>query len=206
MSTEREVKLRVPEGFELPAFDGIEVQAINRGSHVLDATYWDTDSLALFNSDHGLRHRTRDGGDGTWTVKGPSTRNGDAVEREEVELPGDAGVLPDALVGQLADIVRGEQLQPVAVIRTVRQVIDLMTADDRHLGELVDDRVVVLDTDGRERSRFRELELEYKGDAGSELNPVLERLQAAGASVDTTAKYARALQALGRLDTPGLRP
>jgi len=200
MPIEREVKLAVADDFVLPDLGAVQgVRVEDRGAHLLEATYWDTDSLALFNSDHGLRHRTRDGGSGTWTLKGPSTRAGAAVEREELEVEGNPEFVPGSLLQRIAGVARGELVRPVAVVKTVRHVFDLLSADGR-LAELVDDRVIVLDEQGSEAARFREVEVEFAGEAADDaLRLVVERLEAAGAVVDTTAKYARALLALGRV-------
>jgi len=207
MAMEREIKLAVADGFELPSLDGVGgVAAVERGSRVLEATYWDTDSLALFTYGRGLRYRTRDGADGTWTLKGPSTRaGGDAVEREELEAEGSPHAIPDAVQARVVALAGDQPLHPVAVVRNHRRVVDL-TIGGRPVAELVDDHVTVLDPTGREATRFREVEVELSsGSDPGAVEAVIERLRAAGATADPTGKYARALLALGLVEPSQIR-
>jgi inorganic triphosphatase YgiF len=187
----------VGEGFRLPALDGVaDLQAVDRGTHVLEATYWDTPTLALFNAQWGLRHRTCDGAGGTWTLKGPSVVERSLVAREEIEMPGAPQHVPKALLEQLRPMLDDAALQPLLRMRTERHIVELWTRDVCAV-EVADDSVSVLDTDGREAMHFREVELELRDVAGGEVaDAVLPALLGEGATADPTPKYARALRAL----------
>jgi inorganic triphosphatase YgiF len=205
MGLEREIKLAVPEEFVLPSLDGLgeDVRAVDTGEHALDATYWDTESLQLYHSQCGLRHRTRDGGGGVWTLKGPSRRHGAAVLREETELAGTPDAVPGSLLERVAPILGDALLRPVARVHTDRRTIDLEERGERRV-EVADDRVRVLDVDGNESTHFREVELEVLGDAEPRcLAVVVGRIEERGGRPASTAKYARALAALGLIDEAG---
>jgi len=208
MSLEREVKLTVPAGFELPDLSGVMrgVSALDRGTHLLEATYWDTDKLELLQQGVGLRHRTRDGGEGTWTMKGRSSMKGPAVVREETEVLGEPGRPPRELLDRLAGIVSEARLRPVARLRTRRHQTDVVAERERRLAEVVDDLVSVVDPAGGVVSTFREVEIEEIGDPPAGLvEAVLSRLAEAGAGKpDPTPKYVRGLRALG-YRVPSLR-
>ena len=197
MAIEREFKYDVAETFVLPALDGVGgLRGRDRGVRQLDAVYWDTDDLRLLRSGFGLRHRTSDGGDGTWTLKAGSHREGGAMVREETELPGGPRHIPDALIARFEAAAPGGDVHPVAHLRTARHVIDLSDAG-QPLAELADDTVTVFRGD-EQVLRFREVEVEVHGDDASRSEPVLEVLRAAGAVPAATAsKYVRALRALG---------
>jgi len=198
MAMEREMKLAAETSFELPELDGIAgLAAYDRGVRVLDATYWDTDDLALLRSGHGLRFRTTDGGSGRWTLKAGSHREGDLMVRDELELEGTPEALPAEIRERVARVVELDRLRPVATLQTRRHIVDL-EADGAPWAEVADDAVSVRDGE-REAERFREVEVELRGDTGrARLEAVLARLRAAGASGPTSSsKYARALAALG---------
>lgn len=197
MAIEREFKYDVAETYELPALDGIgALRASDRGVRHLDAVYWDTDDLRLLRGGFGLRHRTRDGGDGTWTLKAGSHREGGAMVREETELPGGPQHIPDELIARFEAAAPPGDVHPIAHLRTARHVIDLSGAG-QPLAEVADDAVTVF-RGGEEVARFREVEVEVHGDEGGRLEPVLELLRAAGAVPATiSSKYVRALRALG---------
>jgi inorganic triphosphatase YgiF len=204
VAVEREVKLAVPEEFVLPDLDGVAggVRTTDRGTHVLDATYWDTDALALLHSECGLRHRTRDGSEGVWTFKGPSTESGPAVEREEFEAAGRSESIPAALLDRTRAILGGAALHPVVRVRTERHTIDVGEGNQRQV-EVADDRVSVIDVAGRVVARFREVELEMVGEPrGGLVDALLATLVRDGAVLDATPKYVRALAALGLMASP----
>ncbi len=187
---EREVKLAVGDQFVLPALTGLGDAAIaDRGDERLRAVYWDSDDLALAQAGVGLRHRN-----GVWTYKGRSRREGDAVVRQEVERTAPADDIPPDLMTRLAQWVDATALHPVAELDTVRHRIDVTQRDGS--AELVHDRVTILDGE-RVVGGFSEVEVEHDS-AGQDLADRLVRLLvAAGAEVDTTPKYLRALRALG---------
>ncbi len=200
MADEREVKLAVATDFVLPDLEGVApgVHAADRGVHLLEATYWDTTDLRLLHSGHGLRHRTTDGREGTWTMKGRSRRDGAALVREELEVAGGGEALPEELRARLPSDVDAGELSPAARLRTERRVVDLVAGGGRW-AEVADDRVTVLDGD-RPVARFHEVEVEVIGAPDdARLDAVVERLRSAGAGEPAaTSKYVQALQALGR--------
>jgi inorganic triphosphatase YgiF len=187
---EREVKMAVPDGFILPALAELSgVTVTDRGDDVLHAVYWDTDALDLANSGVGVRHRN-----GVWAFKGRSHRDGNAVVREELEIAGDADRMPEPISERLAQWIAVAEVHPVAELRTLRHTFDVSAGAAS--AELVHDRVSVLDG-AEECARFEEVEVEYE----TASTPLAERLVALlaghGATVDTTAKYLRALRLLG---------
>jgi inorganic triphosphatase YgiF len=200
MADEREIKLAVPAGFVLPDLDDLAPgnRAVDRGRHRLDATYWDTATLALQRGGFGLRYRTTDGKAGHWTLKAQSRRDGPAVVREEIDMDGDPGQPPERALAIVADALGDARLQPVATLETSRHIVDLVDAFGSRWAEVADDEVTIRDGE-RAAGAFREVEVELIGEPQQHLiDAVLTRLRAAGAGeVDTTPKYVRALRALG---------
>ena len=203
MATEREFKTDVAETFVLPDLDGVAgLRAHDRGVRQLDAVYWDTDELRLMHSGFGLRHRTTDGGAVIWTLKGGTHREGDAVVREEIEVPGTRDTVPAELAARIAGVTPLEAVHPVAHLHTARHVVDL---DDggRPWAEVADDTVTVLR--GAEHVHtFREVEVEVHdadaGDANAQARAaqLLAVLREAGAGrPSSSSKYVRALRVLG---------
>lgn len=198
MAVEREIKSPVAETFELPDLDGAAgLHAVDRGVRWLEATYWDTDSLQLMRSGYGLRHRTTDGGDGRWTLKAGTRREGDSVVREELEVPGAPAEVPSEVRDRLEGVVQLASLHPVATLRTSRHIVDL-EAGGEPWAEVADDTVSVRDGD-REVDRFREVEVElHRGADEARVAAILARLREAGAGPpEPSSKYVRALRALG---------
>lgn len=204
MATEREFKTDVAETFVLPDLDGVAgLRARDRGVRQLDAVYWDTDELRLMRSGFGLRHRTTDGGAVVWTLKGGTHREGDAVVREELEVPGTRDAVPPELAVRVASVTPLDAVHAVAHLRTARHVVDL---DDGELpwAEVADDTVTVLRGEQPVHT-FREVEVELRESAaGNEASEdaraaqVLAVLRDAGAGLPTSSsKYVRALRALG---------
>jgi inorganic triphosphatase YgiF len=200
MSEEREIKIAAPSSFVLPDLDGVAagVKAVDRGHHRLDATYWDSETLALQRAGFGLRYRTTDGRAGRWTLKAQSRRDGPAVVREEIDMDGEPDHPPAHALERTRSAVGDVDLRPVATLRTTRHIVDLMEQNGRRLAEVADDIVSILDGD-RELGAFREVEVELMGEPDSALvDTVLNKLRAAGAAdIDPTPKYVRALRALG---------
>ena len=139
-----------------------------------------------------LRHREGQG----WTTKLPTDdARGDLLIRGEFTFPGeDASNPPDEAVALIRAYARSAPLRPVARLRTIRRMIQLLDLDDRLLGEVVDDEVSVL-SGRRIAARFRELEVEITDDTPAGLlDEVLDRLRTAGAGApDPTPKYIRAV-------------
>ena len=197
MATEREFKADVAETFVLPDLDGIAgLRARDRGTRILEATYWDTDGLALMHHGYGLRNRTSDGTNLLWTLKAGTHREGDAVVREEIELPGEPDRMPREIAERVTAVAPESALHPVARLRTARHIVDL-SEGETPVAEVADDRVSVLRGDEEVHS-FREVEVELHGDDEGRVDAVLERIRAAGAGPpSSSSKYVRALTALG---------
>jgi CHAD domain-containing protein len=195
---EREVKLSVAPDFDVPDLGDptAGIVAEPAPTRQLRTTYYDTADLRLARWGASLRYRTGEG----WTVKLAGEGSGPLVSREEVVFEGSPSQPPGEAVDLVRAFVRDDQLAPVARLRATRRPVELRDREGRRLGELTDDRVVVLD--GRKVSRrFREIEIELAPNApDGALDPVVERLQDAGAEpVKVKSKY---LQALGTPD-PG---
>ena len=193
---EREAKLAVPVGFELPELGGAddgflaEPQAPKR----MRTTYYDTPDLRLARWGASLRHRPGEG----WTVKLPVGQEGALLVRGEHVFPGDGRKPPEEAVDLVRAFVRSGQLSPVVRMRTLRRPVELRDQAGAPLAELVDDEVQVLDGN-RISSRFREIEVELaEGETADALERVLERVlerlrQAGAEAADPTPKYLRAL-------------
>jgi len=193
---EREVKLAVPDGWQLPSLTQLDgVTATDRGDERLQAVYWDTDDLGLARAGVGLRHRN-----GTWGFKGASRREGDALVREELEVVAGIDNIPPVVRARLETFVEITALHPIAELDTMRHTIDVR--DARSLVELVHDLVTVIDGD-RVVARFAEVEVEFAVAAQQLADRLVRVLVDGGAVVDTIPKYVRALRALGR-DAPGV--
>src|SRR6266540_2216817 len=140
---EREVKLAVPVGFELPELGGpddgflAEPQAPRR----MRVVYYDTPDLRLARWGASLRHRSGEG----WTVKLPGGREGAMLVRGEHVFPGDGRKPPQEAVDLVRAFVRGGQLSPVVRMRTLRRPVELRDQAGAPLAEIVDDEVQVLD-------------------------------------------------------------
>ena len=187
---EREVKLTVPDGFSLPDLAGAgHVTISDGGEDRLHAVYWDTAELGLVHAGVGLRHRN-----GVWTYKGRSRREGHAVVREEVEVAGGGDTIPTSLRDRVQRWISTDELRPVAELDTMRHKIDV--ADGAAAAELVHDRVSVRDG-ARVAASFEEVEVEFATTSQDLADRVVRVLLDAGAVVDDTPKYLRALRALG---------
>ena len=191
---EREVKLAASPAFRMPSLDelGDDVLTIPRDPERLQTVYFDTPDFRLARWGVSLRHREGQG----WTTKLPAEAGrGDLLIRGEFTFPGDdASHPPDEAVALIRAYARSAPLRPVARLRTIRRMIQLLDLDDRLLGEVVDDEVSVL-SGRRIAARFRELEVEITDDTPAGLlDEVLNRLRTAGAGApDPTPKYIRAV-------------
>ncbi|MGH8984110.1 MAG: CHAD domain-containing protein [Acidimicrobiia bacterium] len=190
---EREVKLAPAPGFRLPDLTGV-VPGVETGASEtieLQATYFDTADLRLVRAGASLRHRSDEG----WTVKLPEPgAHDDLLVRGEHHFDGPTGAPPTAALDLVLGFVRTAPVQAVGRLRTRRNRVELLDADGKPLGEVVDDVVSVLD--GRRlAARFRELEVELREDTDDDLaSAVVERLRTAGAGEpDPTPKVVRAL-------------
>lgn len=192
---EREVKLAVAGDFAIPDLALLgDVTVVDRGDRRLHAVYWDSTSLALAAAGVGVRHRN-----GVWTYKGRSHREGDAVVREEVEIGGDAGTLPERIRELVQQWTDPDDLHPVAELDTVRHLVEVHAGV--HSVELVHDHVHVVDG-ARVVARFAEVEVEFIATSRDLADRVVGLLVANGATVHSTAKLVRALRALGHEPPP----
>src|SRR4051794_7196679 len=165
-STEVETKLGVHGLFVVPDLLDPEAgvaQVQQRPSLALRATYVDTPELRLAREGITLRHRTGEGA-ARWTLKLPSKNGSSAgLSREELSVNGAGSTVPEELRSLLVAVLRGADLQPVAVLKTERDTSALLDAEGGLLAEVVDDTVSVLQG-RRVVTRFREIEVE-QGDA-----------------------------------------
>src|SRR2546425_6657656 len=191
---EREVKLAAPPAFALPDLEDLAaaVETSPVDERRLETVYYDTPDLRLARWGTNLRIRQGEG----WTLKLPSTSEGPALTRRELEFPGDASRPPDAAVALVIAYVRRATLVPVASLSTLRRRVQLKNREGTVLAEVVDDDVSVIQG-LRVQSRFREVEVELKEQSANRLlDPILARLRGAGAAdEDQASKLVRALGA-----------
>jgi len=191
---EREVKLAAPPAFALPDLEDLAaaVETSPVDERRLETVYYDTPDLRLARWGTNLRIRQGEG----WTLKLPSTSEGPALTRRELEFPGDASRPPDAAVALVIAYVRRATLVPVASLSTLRRRVQLKNREGTVLAEVVDDDVSVIQG-LRVQSRFREVEVELKEHSADRLlDPILARLRGAGAAdEDQASKLVRALGA-----------
>jgi CHAD domain-containing protein len=165
-------------------------------AQTLRAVYYDAPDLRLARDGITLRHRTGEG-PARWTLKLPAGTREDGnrgLVREEIESIGTGREVPAELASLLTGWLRGAVLGPVATLRTARSILMLRGDAGEDLLEVVDDTVSV--QEGRRVvSRFREIEVEVKGEpAPVALEAVAGLLAAAGAVPgDQLPKVVRAL-------------
>jgi CHAD domain-containing protein len=138
---EIERKFDVPEAtpfVDLSSLDGVARTAAPQ-IVALDATYFDTDDLALLRAGITLRRRTG-GADAGWQLKLP-TGSGDRVEHGEPLDAGEGNAAPTALVDLARAWVRDHELRPVAALQTSRTVYRLIGEGGSVLAEAADDMV-----------------------------------------------------------------
>lgn len=183
---ERELKFEVGPAFRLPELPGTPLSP-----RVFVSTYYDTPDHRLAR--HGVTVRLRtERRTHRWQVKLPR-----GVARLEVELPGAPGPPPEPVRRLVVVFTRGEELAPVAALRTRRSGV--LVRDLRGpVAEVVVDSVAVLE--GRQvTQRFREAEVELVREDEEALERLGVLLEAAGArKSDGRPKL---FQALG-LDLP----
>ena len=191
---EREVKLAVPSTFQLPNLDHLspELHPSPADERRLETVYYDTPDLRLVRWGCSLRLRQGEG----WTLKLPTTSEGQALSRRELEFPNRESRPPDAALSLVLAYVRRSPLVPVVSLSTVRRRTELRNGDGRVMAELVDDDVSVIQA-LRVQNRFREVEVELRDPAAEPLvQPILARLRQAGAADEgNLTKLVRALGA-----------
>nr|WP_296072603.1 CYTH and CHAD domain-containing protein [uncultured Actinoplanes sp.] len=193
IASETERKYDVPEAFELPDLTGTAGISSTGGAetHDLDATYFDTDDLALLTNRRTLRRRMG-GSDAGWHLKTP----GGAGSRTEHRLPltgdGPDDRVPAELTGLVRAIIRRRELTPVARLRTYRVETPLRDAEGTTLALVAQDRVTA--ETGKGEQSWQEIEVELVGGDAGLLTAVERRLLAAGARPAAgPSKVARAL-------------
>ena len=140
---EREAKLAVPPGFDLPELGGLDdgFLAEPQPARRLQTTYYDTADLRLARWDASLRYRPGEG----WTVKLPEGQHGVLLVRAEHVFPGDGRRPPAEALALVRPFVRTAGVSPSVRMRTLRRPVELREPGGSRLGELVDDEVQVLD-------------------------------------------------------------
>ena len=191
---EREVKLAAPPAFNLPDLEDLAAAVTSSpvDERRLETIYYDTPDLRLARWGANLRVRQGEG----WTLKLPSTSEGPALTRRELEFAGDSSQPPEGAVALVIGYVRRATLVPVASLSTLRRRVQLMNREGTVLAEVVDDDVSVIQG-LRVQSRFREVEVELRDPSADRLlEPILARLRGAGAAdEDQASKLVRALGA-----------
>ncbi|HWE54849.1 MAG TPA: CYTH and CHAD domain-containing protein [Acidimicrobiales bacterium] len=186
---EREVKLSVAIGADLPDLRQVVTRSVRQPEEHLTAVYFDTPDMRLWSRGITLRHRTGEGVP-RWTLKLPQAGHGDALERVEFEWAGDDEQEMPAEIGDaVAGIVRRSPLRRIAELRTER--IHFQLEDDGVAwGDLVSDVVTVVGGPGDGR-RFRQLELEITADGAGvdkQAKGVVKALRKSGAYLDPRPK------------------
>jgi CYTH domain len=205
---EVEQKYEADAGFTLPTLSALPgvARVTEPEVYLLDATYYDTDDLALNRSKVTLRRRTG-GTDEGWHLKLPVR----ADVRQEVQEPLGSGTeVPLRLVARVEDLTAGQALHPIANLSTERTVRRLTSNTGALLAEIADDQVTARRLPGGTGPGdagpgnaglvstaplvWREIEVEA-GEAGSAglLTAAGKLLQEAG------ARPARSASKLGRL-------
>jgi CHAD domain-containing protein len=193
-TTEVERKYDVPVDFTLPDLSRLPVVAAvdPPREYRLDATYYDTPDLRLAAERVTLRRRAG-GHDEGWHLKRPA-HDGDRTETQVPLTEATAGV-PSEIAAQVADLIGGEPLAPVAHIRTRRLERPLRAADGSVLALVADD-VVGTEALGEPAvlRRWREVEVELVDGSRELLDSVDGVLREAGAQPGRMpSKLARAL-------------
>jgi CHAD domain-containing protein len=147
MAKERELKLVAPDDF-----DSVEELGEPIEERIFTSTYYDTRDRALASAGVTLRRRLENGRN-LWQLKLP----GDGFRRE-LEVPGGPARPPRALREPLFGLVRDNELEQAAKLRTHRSGVRVRKGG-RDSAEIVVDSVAILD-DGRVGSTFREIEVE----------------------------------------------
>jgi CHAD domain-containing protein/adenylate cyclase class IV len=188
-TSEYELKLEAPEGFELPDLGGEPLE-----SRVFTSVYYDAANRSLTESRITLRRRI-ERGRSLWQLKLPA---GDA--RLELEEPGGPVAPPEALSRLLVAHLRHGPVAPVAELRTRRH--GTLVARNGTTAEVTIDDVAVMDA-LRVVDEFVEVEIELKEGKPKQLDEIADELEHAGARAsDGTPKLFRVLQVAVDEKTP----
>jgi len=136
---EVEAKYDVEETFVVPELGNVPgVGSVDAPvEHHLEAVYFDTADLRLLRARVTMRRRTG-GPDAGWHLKLPA---GSARRELHAPLGRATKKPPQALLGPVAGIARGEVPRPVATLHTRRVVTALRGAGGELLAEVADDTV-----------------------------------------------------------------
>jgi len=189
LARERELKLSAPPTFRLPSFESLGLTASDESEKRLVTTYFDTPDLRLARWGVTLRYRAGEG----WTVKLPGGADDGFVDRDEVEFAGPSTRPPAAALSLLRGLLRRDEAEPVAKLRTIRHLRVLADEHGAKVAEIDDDEVSVIDG-RRVAARFRQLEVELAPAAAESVLPGIRTLLAQhGTAPDPVSKAARAL-------------
>ena len=193
---ELDLKLAIGDTFVLPPLSEDGDTAVATVTDLPDlelgSIYHDTVDLRLARSGVTLRYRI---GDRRRTVLVAEAAGSQWRSRRArgAQLPGGPADIPAAARDLVSAWARRGHLAPAAALSTRRRRWLLAAADGTDLAELVQDDVSVLDGE-RVIGRFRELELESRGAALDQLQPIVVALQRAGATYsEPVPKSVRAL-------------
>ena len=195
---ETERKYAVGADFIVPDLGGPSTGQMSQ-PEILDltATYFDTAGLRLATAHITLRRRTG-GTDAGWHIKLPVS----ADTRRELHFPlGEpTTTVPGEIAAEVARWTAGEQLVPVALLRTERTVRRLVSPAGDVLAEVADDRVTGSRPDPVDPARWRpadawrEVEVELVHGTSAVLDAAAARLAEAGARPSPSpSKLARVL-------------
>ena len=196
VGTERELKLCAWPEFEVPdmagALKGARAQPVVQTS--LEATYYDTEDLALLRRGVTVCFRRGEAGGDVWTAKLPSEAAALGLARREISVAGSPGAMPRLLRDLTRGWAFGSPLKRVATIRTTRRTTSVLDEADKLVAVIDDDDVCGL-RGGRVAARFRELEIELAPETPAKvLRTLAKALQGAGAlPADQVPKLARTL-------------
>jgi CHAD domain-containing protein len=198
MSVERETKLDADDAFEMPDLEAAakDVAVTDEGTTTYRTTWYDTPDLRL--AGWGASLRFREGED--WTVKLPAGE-GDRREiaRAEHVFAGDASAPPEPAASLVRAFVRSGSLAPIVRATTTRRRLSV-EREGEQVGEVVDDAVEVTQAPSGS-SRFRELEVERRGDDGRGVARALTRaLRDAGAR--PSGPVPKVVRAIGETPAP----
>ena len=168
-TVERELKLEPPDGFELPALDGEDLE-----SRVFTSTYYDTPPRSLLRAGITLRRRVENGLS-RWQLKLPQ----DGYARAEIEAFGGPVGPPYDLGKLLTAHLRHGPIEPVATLRTRRGGVRVADGA-RPVADVTLDVVDVLDA-GRSTGHFEEIEVELVEGDEADLKRLGRILRRAGA-------------------------
>ncbi|UWE08444.1 CYTH and CHAD domain-containing protein [Actinacidiphila bryophytorum] len=180
-----------------------DLAGLTAGSRALDtvrleAVYYDTAGLALAAHKVTLRRRTG-GDDAGWHLKLPSA-TADTRTEVQADLTPAADGPPHELRQEIAALARGQELRPVARLRTARRRVLLLDEQGGTLAEVAYDRVEAQALPDGRQSSWSEVEVELGEAAGGDpalLDAVEERFAASGLHRSASAsKLARALGGL----------